>query len=755
MAGGPVEEPELTSPPGLEEPEEEAAVPQAAVTAGEDEGRSLWERILAEEGLDLGGVEEAPPPEAAGMTAEEWLRSTSDLERAPARPAAEQPPVEEEAQVPAEPVAEQEVPELELPDWLRELQETETLEEPAIEEAAAATPAEERMPSFLEPMEAAVEESEVPEWLREIMAGETAPDEEAPVPAAEIPPYVAAPVDEASLPDWLRDLKEPATEEQAEALAPAPEPTATADEGRSLWERILAEEGLDLGGVEEAPPPEAAGMTAEEWLRSTSDLERAPARPAAEQPPVEEEAQVPAEPVAEREAPELELPDWLQDLRETAEEPTAAIEVGVQEEPAAPEVELPDWLSQVAAGEPISPEELAAETAEEPFELPDWLREQQEAEEEAALAASPELATLPSDEAAQAVEAEVDEAGLPDWLREPSLAGAEPIEEEARPSAEMPDWLTELESEQMLLKEEEEFEEPIELETGEMPEWLGEIMAGEPPLAEGWGLEPETTEAPEAAEREMPAWLHDLRRREEEAPAEPRAAEEPEAAPEVPEEVSPARGPELPDWLLRLREGVSETEAVPPEAAYVEEEAFPAEEMIVEWEEIQPEAGEPDWLGELVRAEESVAEFETSEAEELLAPAPQLYSPVTEAEAPPAPPEPEPMEVIAPPPARPVEVPTTRLLHELRAEDLPKDPAARLAMARAALNADDWSDAMLIYQSLVNSSELLDNVIDNLKVGLHRHPDDASGYELLGDACVKDGRLAEALQAYRAALTKL
>jgi cytochrome c-type biogenesis protein CcmH/NrfG len=97
----------------------------------------------------------------------------------------------------------------------------------------------------------------------------------------------------------------------------------------------------------------------------------------------------------------------------------------------------------------------------------------------------------------------------------------------------------------------------------------------------------------------------------------------------------------------------------------------------------------------------------------------------------------------------------TRELEALRAEDLPEDPDARLSMARGALETGDWSDALMIYETLVSSSEMLDSVIENLEFGVRRHPDDPAGYQLLGDACMKDGRLGAALEAYRTALSKL
>jgi tetratricopeptide (TPR) repeat protein len=220
---------------------------------------------------------------------------------------------------------------------------------------------------------------------------------------------------------------------------------------------------------------------------------------------------------------------------------------------------------------------------------------------------------------------------------------------------------------------------------------------------------------------------------------------------------------------------------------------------------IQPDAAGPEWLGELVRAEESLDEFEAIEEEiapeeivsaeipaeteeyvevvEAEVPEPEVYVEAVEAEVP-EPEEyvevveaevpeleeyveaveaevPEPEEYVEAVEAEvpePVPVPeplVTRELKALRAEDLPKDPAARLSMAHAALNAGDWSEALTIYETLVNSSELLDSVIDDLKVGVRRYPDNANGYQLLGDASMKDGRLQDALQAYRTALNKL
>ncbi len=395
---------------------------------------------------------------------------------------------------------------------------------------------------------------------------------------------------------------------------------------------------------------------------------------------------------------------------------------------------VPDWLRQIAAGEPPRaeeaepvvpqaeppeqwPKELPAEVGAEAAELPAWLREIAAGQPEP----QPEAETLPglAEEVPQAgVPAELEEEELPSWLRE---TAAEAVEGEGELAAEMPDWLKMLESEETPLTE-RAFEKPIELETGEVPEWLGEVMAEESPLAEEWA------EA-ELPEERAPEWLRDLRAEGKEAaielPAEEAAAEY--APPEVVGEAPPS---ELPDWLSQLREGVLE-EAPPPlgEAGFAEEEA---EALAL------PEAIAPEWIEEPILAEEEIAPAEAVEM-----PAAELPLP--------APPEVVPVPVKAPPPA----VPTTRRLEPPQAPGLPKEAPVRLEMARAALSAGDWPGALGLYGTLVNASELLKEVMDNLEQGVKGHPDDPAGHQLLGDAYMRGGRLQDALRAYRTALAKL
>jgi tetratricopeptide (TPR) repeat protein len=726
----------------------EAEAPTAVPTvpaAGEpvaeaDEGRALWDQILAEEGVDLTTAKEERPPEAAGMSAEDWLRSTFDQPEAakPSQPVVEPPapaPVAEE-ESPDEGLAlwqqilaeegvdlssaeESRPPEaagMSAEEWLRstfdqtvqpaagiqksaevppkpepvaeapkeeeELPDWLTAAAPPVEEEAVTPPAGEVEPSLLEPMKG-FEEGELPDWLREIATGAPAAEPEAAPPA-----YAHVEVEEEGLPDWLRDFKEPLeTVEVTKLIPPEPEPEAA---------------------------PEAAAEELPDWLQAA-----------------EEPAPTLAEPEVAPEAAAEELPDWLQ----AAEEPAAT---QVEAAPAAEEG-MPDWLRQIAAGEPEPaeeaepaapqaetleqwPKEAPAEAEAEAGELPAWLREiaagQPEPQPEA------EAVPGPAEEVPQAeLPAELEEE-LPSWLRETAAEGAEG---EGELAAEMPDWLKMLETEETPLTE-RAFEKPIELETGEMPEWLGEVMAEESPLAEEWA------EA-ELPEERAPEWLRDLRSEEKAAAVELPAEE---AAPEYapPEAVAETPSAELPDWLSQLREGVIE-EAPPPvgEPGFAEEEA---EELAL------PEAAVPEWVEEPVLTEEEAAPV----------PAEALEVPEAELPAPPVA-VPEPVEVAQP------AAPVTRPLEPPRAPRLPKEKEkekeapVRLEMARAALSAGDWPGALNIYKTLVNSSELLKEVIDNLEQGIKGHPDDPAGHQLLGDAYMKAGRLQDALRAYRTALAKL
>lgn len=93
--------------------------------------------------------------------------------------------------------------------------------------------------------------------------------------------------------------------------------------------------------------------------------------------------------------------------------------------------------------------------------------------------------------------------------------------------------------------------------------------------------------------------------------------------------------------------------------------------------------------------------------------------------------------------------------HQSRLADQPGDHQTRLALARAYGEEGEVKEALEHYRRLVKSAALLDEVIADLVGVATERPDDHAILTLLGDAYVKDGRLQEALEAYRKAMAEL
>lgn len=528
------------------------------------------------------------------------------------------------------------------------------------------------------------------------------------------------------IPDWLKDLSDELLSEEKEAPEPitaSETPTSDAQAELPDWLQALIARA-EAGEAEH----EATGETAEElppWLTEISTEETIAPAPAGE--------------VAIGETAE-ELPPWLAET--PAEETSVAAPAGESEVSKAEELA---WLNEAVQ---VS-EELSHSNAE--AELPDWLREIQRG-------------TRPSPVEEMAEEAESELSELPEWLHDEAAADkVAPVHTD-----ELPEWL----------RGEATTAEAVPPVTGETPEWLREeaehATPSETPLP-----------APSAEQTGESIWLT-----EEDATV---------ALPTMPPEVPPSTPQEeeslLPDWLQELRAAASE-----PATAQAAE--VPAEEE---------EAQMPEWLRQLRAGIAEAPVLGTRELEEDLAKLSVV--PPSEAAAPGAPtipplsPEQPPEEVLTAPlstPAPAVEIPseTSAEAIEVAKEDIaapsvetapesvplaeevteagalpasepsfvslseaemaaeavakPSEaPAERLTLARKAAIAGQWSQALSLYASLIDSPELLSSVISDLEEGIRRHPDDYNGYQLVGDAYMKEGRLAEALRAYRIALVKL
>jgi len=678
-------------------------------------GMSDIERMLAEEGIDLKSVSEERPTGSEGMSARDWMISTSDeamirkrvgaepLEQ-PAPPSPAPKPKAKSAPAPKPIVPEEEAAsDADLPDWLKDVAN----EEPEIPEPVAGLDEE----SFLD--------TDLPDWLQQM------PDEE----EEELLPVIEESDDgmivEEDLPDWLRDIE---TEEK-----PAKPVVAAGGED----DKMVVEEQLP------------------DWLRD-----------------VEEEVSAAPSPVAELlegdlESADEDLPDWLRDVEEEVSIPAPALNLTTLEKGDGMVVDedLPDWLQEDEEEEEAELAEPVLESTEDDRmvvadDLPDWLRDAEE--EPKPIAANEDdlpgwLKEVEAEDEEFEFEAEASEATATDDV----------IEQD-----ELPDWLQEaqVETEEDLFAGESvaEFEADNlgdeDLDT-QLPDWLNEVS-----IEEEFGTpEPTAEEAEFLAEEDdeegLPDWLKQVQAKAEvaEAKAEPApVATQPEAEAE---EVAVVEE-ELPDWL-RAVEPEAETEpefeevAEPePVAAAVQPVVTPVVPAIVEApvqpvapvapppkapviEKVAPGAAMPDWLRKLREGgDEPVV-------------APVLPSaqpvPVVAAVAPVAAvPEPQPVvraQVVAPP-ARVVEP-------ERREDDLPESPDERLKLARTARDNGQLTEAVRVYNSLVARGAHLDTVIDDMELTIRSYPSNYMLYQIMGDAMMKDGRLQGALDAYRKALEKL
>ncbi|MBZ0283104.1 MAG: hypothetical protein K8L97_20370, partial [Anaerolineae bacterium] len=386
--------------------------------------------------------------------------------------------------------------------------------------------------------------------------------------------------EEASVPDWLSDM-------QPDESAAEPEPVAE-EAGGFEW-MSSAEEEDEEPLAEEAVVPD--------WMSAMQ-----PDEPAAEPEPVAKEAGgfewMSSVEEDEPDAEEAAVPDWMSAMQpdEPAAEPVAEEAGGFEwmssaeeeDEPLAEEAGVPDWMSAMqpdeSAAEPVAEEaggfewmssaeedepdaEPVADSfrwSEEPVaatDTPDWLsqlEQEDEAEAEQPIAA----ATGSSSEWMSSVE-ENDEPAVVDgnfhWGDEA----------EAEPTADMPDWLSEMQPDEPVSKVEpvdartvvdENFQWSDEAEAepvAETPDWLRSIQSDEPEL------EPEL-EAEAAASSEF-TWIDDINASDE---SQPEFDDEPlEAVAEL--EDSPVGN--APDWLNAMVPGL-DVDFEAPEDEQIERE---------------------------------------------------------------------------------------------------------------------------------------------------------------------------------------
>ena len=568
----------------------------------------------------------------------------------------------------------------------------------------------------------------------------------------------AEPVPSSASAQSIRDLTEVYAKEATvmSEQSPSEEPFEIPDWLKDLGDEILAEEPV---APEPSATPETAGGDVQaglpDWLQAL--IARAEAGS--------------AEPGTAGDAG-AELPPWLTEI--SAEEVSASAPTEMLPSSATRELTWPDETAQ--AFEESPPLEAAAE-------LPEWLREiQRDARPTRAEAAPSELPEWLRDEAVADEVAPVQQDELPEWLRaEADTAESPPsVTQPAAPVAEdLPEWLREVEApvtpaEAPLPAPAAEPTEAVTWPTGEPPTESATLPTEAPPV---------TLPAEEAflEEAPLPEWLQELRA----------AVPEPTAAPGEIEEDA-----QIPEWLRQLRAGIVEapplatreleedlaklaivtppevaaSETAPPPPLFPEPlpEAAPRADAglsappIESPPEVWGKAAEETGAMAAVPAGEEMP-LEATPVAEAVEPAAVLSVgevaavPTAEEMSPGATPVAEAVEQVAASPVSETgrEIPPTVAMEAEAVTELPEAPAERLALARRMALAGRWAQALTLYAVLVDTAALLDSVISDLEEGIRRHPDDYYGYQLVGDAYAKGGRLAEALRAYRIALTKL
>jgi len=770
-----------------EEPEAAALIKEAAVEPVSEEELPDWLQELRAEGA----VEEPAPAleeEAellrqietpAGVVYEqefpEWLREL--------QPEKFEEPVstvteETEAAALTREAAVEPVSEEELPDWVQELRA-----EGAVEEPVSALEEEAELLRQIETPAGVVYEEELPEWLRELQSEEF----EEPVStvteeteaAALVREAAVEPVSEEEFPDWPQELR---------AEGAAEEPVSALEEEAELLTQI------------ETPAEVVSEKEFPEWLRELQPEEfEEPVSTVTE----ETEAAALVKEAAVEPVSDEELPDWPRELHAegAAEEPVSALEEGAEllrqiETPAGVvyEEEFHEWLRE------LQPEEFEEPVSTVTAEIEEGAIEELTGASEG-VAAPAEVEMLPPVERMPGWLAELDaETGgqvtapsteyEPDIV--PEMVTAPGAPEMPPPIPGMPDWLTELEAEisgQTRVSTTEEELAPTS-ETVATPDVSKEIIS--PVVETEPTAAPETITAPPAAEalplaQETPEWLAELE-------VEMGSQESPSAGEEELVEgliVELAVSETTPAWLAELDQEATLVD-LQAELAMLETDLEEKPEWLVELEKERVSTVTveemPEWLeqlhapetGRIVETEPgtqaleppSVEEMDSlRELEELEAPEPaqiqeepttlDLGIPAGEEHPPSELPEAVLGEVAQPDIERAateaeiLEGEAGIQRYQAQLVSAPGDHETRLSLARAYLRAGNLDDSARGYEQLAKVPALTEALIHDLEKAVANHPEHHALQRVLGDAYMRAGKLNNALDAYKQALTKL
>lgn len=529
-------------------------------------------------------------------------------------------------------------------------------------------------------------------------------------------PGESSPTEE-SVPDWIKELT--ATDEtigpNAQPEIPSP-PTSETIPGQTLneapvpplpeekdldsalaWlEALAARQGADQESLTIASP-EARTETPPEWIL--------------QQPATEPEA--PTEKPVSAQVEEFSIPENAPATAgEFSEEPAHPMSPEDTEQALA-------WLEALAARQGADEETLTISPPEERTEIPpSWV---QQATDETPQQAFEAPFTPPSNEVIE----EITEVPVSHSVEDTQPAAVHrPSEEPEETLSEIPDtesalaWLESLaarqgaDEETLLTHPEERSEVP--------PEW---VLEAQKTLENQPALEPLHSVEPKLAEKSS-----EISTSGESTPSSEVASQQ-EAEESTPSDI------ELPEWLRSYEE-----EQQTQEPAWVPDESFQPESL--------PEEALPTWL--------------LHEEEQTIHP-PEPPAIVTHEPGGSASDLPEWLKALQEPPPLSAE---EALPSHTPSEWIPEAPSATTttdvgtpfhyvepgtgpyAQAQLALRNGDLSQAVDIYTQLINAGARLDDIIADLRTALAEHPDEVILWQALGDACIRNNQIQDALDAY-------
>ena len=542
---------------------------------------------------------------------------------------------------------------------------------------------------------------------------------------------------------------------------PTPEPAAAGSGDLAWLESLAAGLGgesldLDLSSLGESAAPAAHDDSgADAWLSSLvasgGEIESEPPIPAA----------APSKPPSR---PAYEEPSsWLDALASGEDsEP-----IGIQEQddlpapapvlPKAPGIDAADWLNALAASGELGESGFTGEEEQSLGEIEEairegrvsadqmqrWLNEQSEI-----LSHQPEISLDDFiDPDAPPIPAEI-----PDWL----LESVQPPDATDTPTTGTPALLESL------------FDTPPSTSSSAMPEWLQEPITSEQPSVDFDDIFADAgsdSEPLEDLSGIQPTF--ELETDPSDSWAEAFDMEQDEGLGSLQDE---------PEWYTRNVTDparIAAVDALASGTGILQDASLPAEEELQAGQETAVPAwmtaevasvdvsetpaveeapvimGDvPDWLRETIDAptDSDMPEWliETGQYEDLAS----LSESEPELEQAPPPPRVEPKPV-APPPAPPAPKPV------LAPVELSSDVMTSLAQARELSRANNLADGLRIYEALIRKNAALDDVVGDLE-GLKRiYRSDPAVYRVLGDGLMRQGKLQQALDTYRDALSQL